>query len=172
MISVISPVSGNVTPLDEVPDPVFSARMLGDGVAVLPADKKLADSIAPLSASLADRLHAYSSRPSLVISPIDGRLTRVMHHAFVVTNPQISVMVHLGIDTGSLARKRFDILAWEGMDVTAGQSVIRWEIGAVIGAGLLPMTSVVVLDSSEGMVHPQVEGRIEAGQTLFTYGVA
>ena len=80
---VRSPVAGVVVALDDVPDPVFSGRIVGPGVAVIP-DRAGGDDVSALA-------------------PISGTVSKIHPHAYVITDDNgRSVLVHLGLDTVGL----------------------------------------------------------------------
>ena len=79
-IRILSPLTGTAVPLEEVPDPVFSHKIIGDGVAILPRDGNLVSPIDGEVVSIAETLHAYGLRSE------DG----------------IEVMVHFGLETVAL----------------------------------------------------------------------
>ena len=148
---VRAPVAGRAIPLHDVPDPVFSAGMVGYGAAVEP--------------------------PSAVIdavAPVSGKLLRLMPHAYVVmTADNVGVLVHLGLDTVSLKGEGFTTHVSQGDDVTAGQPIITYDVPTVQAKGLNPVVPVVVVDEREpGNVIPSdaVASSIDiaSGAALFT----
>lgn len=58
-IRIVSPVTGNAVPVDQVPDPVFSQKIIGDGVAVAPEDGRIVSPVDGEVVSVAETLHAY-----------------------------------------------------------------------------------------------------------------
>jgi len=144
-LTVGAPLPGRAVPLASVPDPVFAGAMVGPGLAVEPDDDA-----------------------RVVVSPVDGVLFKVKPHAFVVTaDGGRAVLVHLGIDTVKLAGDGFEILAAEGSAVRAGEQVIRWDPGAVRGAGLSACCPVIALETTA--VAAAASGRVEAGAPLFIW---
>ena len=97
---VRSPVAGVVVALDDVPDPVFSGRIVGPGVAVNPE---------------------YTAEGgSAALAPVSGTVAKIHPHAYVITaSGGRSVLVHLGLDTVSLEGRGFTVLAAEGEAVSA-----------------------------------------------------
>ena len=79
-VSILSPLTGKAVPMEEVPDPVFSQKIIGDGIAVIPEDGKLVSPVDGEVISVAETLHAYGFRSE------DG----------------IEVLVHFGLETVSL----------------------------------------------------------------------
>ena len=124
MTRVLSPVAGVRQDVSATPDPVFATGLVGPGAAILPAP---------------GRQEAHS--------PVDGVLTKLYPHAFVVvTDRGPGVLVHLGMDTVHLAGDGFEVLATEGDRVAAGDPIVRWDPSHVERAGHSPVCAVVVLD--------------------------
>lgn len=148
---VLAPVSGRAVPLSEVPDPVFSAGMVGHGAAVDPPQEVI-DAVAPVS----------------------GKLLKLMPHAYVImTADNVGVLVHLGIDTVALNGEGFTTHVTQGDNVTAGQKVITYDVPAIAAKGLNPIVPVVVMDEREAdnitPAEPVLEGAaVAAGDELFT----
>ncbi|GAA1348858.1 PTS glucose transporter subunit IIA [Falsarthrobacter nasiphocae] len=134
--------------LADVPDPVFSAGMVGDGLAVSPAEN-------------AGRI--------TVTSPIAGELVKVHPHAFVVVAESgVGVLVHVGLDTVGLKGRGFEVREDEGAVVEAGQPVLDVDVEAVVAAGLSPICPVVVLDTKPGDLGDlAVGGEVAAQGPLF-----
>jgi len=149
--SVLAPVGGRAVALQDVPDPVFSAGMVGYGAAVNPP-RTVVEAVAPVT----------------------GKLLKLMPHAYIVMTPDnVGVLVHLGIDTVELKGEGFTTHVTQGDDVTAGQVIITYDVPAVEAKGLNPIVPVVVMDEREsGNVIPSeavLEGAdIAAGTSLFT----
>jgi PTS system glucose-specific IIA component len=147
---VLAPVAGRAVPLADVPDPVFSAGMVGYGAAVDPP-RAVIEAVAPVS----------------------GKVLKLMPHAFVVMTPDnVGVLVHLGLDTVQLIGEGFTTHVQQGDDVTAGQVIITYEVPSVETKGLNPIVPVVVMDEREpGNVIPAeavtAGGDIASGEGLF-----
>ncbi|GAA1230418.1 PTS glucose transporter subunit IIA [Prauserella halophila] len=145
---VRSPVGGTVTALADVPDPVFSQAMVGPGVAVEPRDG-----------------HGEA------VAPIDGTLTTVHAHAFVIAGDDgAAVLVHLGIDTVKQQGEGFTLRVAKGERVRAGQSVVGWDPAAVRAAGYAPIVPVIALDAQQQALRPAGDGiALDAGDELFAW---
>jgi glucose-specific phosphotransferase system IIA component len=145
-VTILAPMTGRVLPMDDVPDPVFSERMLGDGLAIDPSD-------------------------GLAVAPIAGTLT-VFHsagHAFAVESaePHIGVLVHVGLDTVNLGGKGFERLAEVGDVLAAGDPVVRFDLAAISAAGLSALSPVVLPDlDSAATTTPTTAARVEAGHDV------
>ncbi|WP_315583896.1 PTS glucose transporter subunit IIA [Actinomyces viscosus] len=150
-LAVRSPVAGVVVDLDDVPDPVFSGRIVGPGVAVAP-ERATGDDVSALA-------------------PISGTIAKIHPHAYVITSGDgRSVLVHLGLDTVSLGGNGFTLLASEGEAVDAGQPVITWSPDRIEAHGLNPIVPVIALEGDESTMEPSPPGhRVAAGDALVTW---
>ncbi|WKG05366.1 PTS glucose transporter subunit IIA [Mycolicibacterium sp. HK-90] len=127
VMRVLAPVAGRAVALQDVPDPVFSAGMVGYGAAVDPP-RGVVDAIAPVT----------------------GKLLKLMPHAYVImTADNVGVLVHLGLDTVTLNGEGFVTHVSQGDEVTAGQVVITYDVPAVEAKGMNPIIPVVVMDERE-----------------------
>ena len=137
-LTVQAPLAGTLLELGQVPDPVFAQGMVGHGVAMEPA---------------------VGDEAVTVLSPVAGKLLKVMPHAFVVLAPSgLAVLVHLGIDTVKL----------EGEGVEAGDPVVEMDLSRIREAGLSACCPVVVLDSAADAITSLAGSEsIAAGQDLF-----
>ena len=146
-----APVAGRAIRLENVPDPVFSAGMVGYGAAVDPA-RGVVEAVAPVS----------------------GKLLKLMPHAYIVmTADNVGVLVHLGLDTVALKGEGFTAHATQGDEVTAGHLIITYDVPAIEAKGLNPIVPVVVMDERESdNVVPSdavtAGADIDSGAGLFT----
>ena len=150
-LTVQSPVSGVVVALSDVPDPVFSGKIVGPGVAITP-DPAGGGEISALA-------------------PISGTVMKIHPHAYVITNEDgRSVLVHLGLDTVSLGGSGFTLRADEGQRVEAGHPIISWSPAQIEAGGLNPIVPVIALEGDESDLEPVSPDRtIAAGDTLMTW---
>lgn len=123
-ISIFAPVDGEIVNLDSVPDEVFSARMAGDGVAIIPTS-------------------------DIFVSPIDGTISKIFptNHAFVVKNNELEVIVHIGIDTVNLKGEGFTRIASVGDKVSVGDEVIKVDLPFLKANAKSTITPIVVNSS-------------------------
>ncbi|MCO7221444.1 glucose PTS transporter subunit IIA [Klenkia sp. PcliD-1-E] len=150
-LRVRAPFSGTLLAIEQVPDPVFAASMVGAGVGVEPA----------ADAGAVD-----------VVAPVSGRLLKVHPHAFIVLTPEgRGVLVHVGLDTVKLDGAPFTLHVAEGDEVAAGDRVVTVDVAAVRAAGLSPVSPVVVMDAAADTMPEVAAGtQVHAGDTLFTWG--
>ncbi|MGP3955425.1 PTS sugar transporter subunit IIA [Nonomuraea sp. 3N208] len=147
MTTVLAPVEGAAVGLAAVPDPVFSAGMVGPGTAIDPL-----------------------RGPGKAVAPIAGKIMKLHPHAYVIVGDDgKGVLVHLGIDTVQLKGKGFQLLAAEGDRVSAGQPVVAWDPAAIEAGGRSPVCPVVALDALSEAVTGVAEGAVHVGDELFRW---
>ncbi|WP_145523399.1 N-acetylglucosamine-specific PTS transporter subunit IIBC [Yersinia rohdei] len=121
---LVSPITGEVVALDQVPDEAFASKAVGDGVAIRPTDK-------------------------MVVAPANGTVVKIFNtnHAFCLeTDTGAEVVVHIGIDTVKLNGQGFARLVEEGATVVAGQPVLELDL-AYLNANAQSMISPVVVSN-------------------------
>ena len=148
--SLVAPADGRLIPLSQVADPVFSQKMLGDGIAI---DELCGDTIC---------------------APADGVLEMIFrtNHAFAVKTSQgIDILVHIGINTVELDGAGFERLREQGQTVKAGDPVIRIDRQRISQAGYSLTTPVVfTATGSIKELTPENKETVTAGQdVILTY---
>ena len=144
---VHAPLAGRTVLLADVPDPVFSAQMVGSGAAVEP-----------------DAGVAF-----YVVAPVAGKIVKLLPHAFIVVDGAgRGVLTHVGIDTVKLEGEGFELLAAKGDTVAAGTPVMRVDPAAAVAAGYSLVSPVVVLDTKPDTATVLSEGAVAAGAELFS----
>ncbi|MEH7107691.1 MULTISPECIES: N-acetylglucosamine-specific PTS transporter subunit IIBC [Bacillaceae] len=102
----VMPVEGEIIPISEVPDQVFSQKMMGDGFGILPSK-------------------------GLVVSPVNGEIVSVFptKHAIGIKSEQgYEILIHVGLDTVNLNGEGFELSVKEGQKVTKGQELLKFDI--------------------------------------------
>ena len=118
---VYSVADGQVVALEQVKDPVFAQKMMGDGFAVEPANGN-------------------------IVSPVSGTVSSIFptkHAIGLVTEAGLEVLVHIGLDTVSLEGKPFTVHVAEGQKVAAGDLLVTADLDAIRAAGRETSTVVV-----------------------------
>ncbi len=146
-LHVLSPLNGRVIPLSNVPDPVFSDRILGDGCAVIPSDGKIYSPVDGVISSIADTAHAYG------FSSEDG----------------LEILVHFGLDTVSLKGVGFTSYRNAGDRVKAGELIAEVDINVLRDKGIDPVTPVIICDGADRFDLSVTDGEIKAGEPLITF---
>ncbi|WP_428909617.1 PTS sugar transporter subunit IIA [Niallia sp. Krafla_26] len=125
--SVYAPLTGKIVPLEEVPDPVFSQKMMGDGVAIIPTDGQ-------------------------VVSPVDGEVISVFptkHAISLRTNHGAEILIHMGLDTVNLKGDGFTILVDDGAKVTKGTPIAQYDIEKVSNHGNNVITPIILVNGDQ-----------------------
>ncbi|MDT3426592.1 PTS system sucrose-specific IIC component [Paenibacillus forsythiae] len=130
-LSVLSPISGTLVELGEVPDPAFAEKQMGDGIAIQPDEGK-------------------------VYAPFDAVVAHVMEkskHAVILEHASgVQVLIHVGIDTVSLKGEGFALSVRTGDQVKAGQLLIEFDPETIRRAGLSTLTPVIIPNGIEGVL--------------------
>lgn len=141
-VTLRAPLSGIVVPLDEVPDPVFAQRLVGDGVAIAPTS-------------------------STVLAPCAGRVAHVheaCHAITISTSDGLEVMVHVGLDTVKLHGLGFTATVSVGDEVAEGQELLEFDAEFVSQRSRTLLTQIVVTNSDRvAALHP-ILGEVVAGR--------
>ena len=131
---VYSVADGQVVALEQVEDPVFAQKMMGDGFAVEPANGN-------------------------IVSPVTGTVSSIFptkHALGLVTEAGLEVLVHIGLDTVSLEGKPFTVHVSEGQKVAAGDLLVTADLDAIRAAGRETST-VVVFTNAEAIKSVKLE---------------
>ena len=131
---VYSVADGQVIALEQVKDPVFAQKMMGDGFAVEPANGN-------------------------IVSPVSGTVSSIFptkHALGIVTEAGLEVLVHIGLDTVSLEGKPFTVHVAEGQKVAAGDLLVTADLDAIRAAGRETST-VVVFTNAEAIKSVKLE---------------
>jgi phosphocarrier protein FPr len=146
-IRVISPLSGQVWPLERVPDPVFAQKMVGDGVSIDPVD-------------------------NVLLAACDGEILSVhaAGHAVTLRTPEgLELIMHIGIDTVTLKGEGFIPRVKAADKVTAGTPLIQFDLDFLATNAKSLLTQIVVANSDRVTAWERASGIVHAGKDrLFT----
>lgn len=132
-VTVTSPLEGRAVPISEIPDPVFSTGVVGDGIAIEPTSNTV---VCPADATV-------------VTAPESG-------HAFgLKLDSGVELLIHVGIDTVELGGKGFDVKVKAGDHVSAGQPLVVFDPTVIDEAGYSKITPVLV---TNGFDYSNVTG--------------
>lgn len=124
---VFAPVQGKVIPLEKVNDSAFSAKMMGEGIAIIPTD-------------------------DMIVAPFDGTVTALFptKHAIGLTSEAgLELLIHVGIDTVELNGKHFESFVETGDKIKKGQPLLKVDFAELKKAGYDIVTPIVVTNSSQ-----------------------
>ena len=131
---VVSPLAGQVKPLSQATDPVFSSGVMGQGVVIEPSQGEL-------------------------ISPVNGTVTVLFptkHAVGIVSEEGVEMLMHIGMDTVSLDGKGFEAHVEQGDKVVVGQQLISFDMDVIKKAGLVTETPVIITNQDD--FQADVEG--------------
>ena len=142
---LVSPLDGELLPLSEVKDEVFSSGAMGEGVAIEPSQGVL---------------HA----------PADGRVVMTFptgHAIGMKTKDGAEILMHIGMDTVNLQGKGFETLVDKGDEVKAGDELVKFDIDEIHSAGYIVTTPIVVTNSKDyEKVSVVCQGEVKVGQEI------
>lgn len=136
----VSPMSGQIIPMEQVPDPAFSQKMMGDGFAVIPFD-------------------------GTVKAPVSGTVEAAFPtgHAFGIrAEDGMELLIHIGIDTVNLGGNGFEVFVKQGDPVKQGDMLVKVDLDYVKQQGKSTV-SPVIFTSGEA-ISILKEGTVEAGE--------
>ena len=131
---VVSPLAGQVKPLSQATDPVFSSGVMGQGVVIEPSQGEL-------------------------VSPVNGTVTVLFptkHAVGIVSEEGVEMLMHIGMDTVSLDGKGFKAHVEQGDKVVVGQQLISFDMDVIKEAGLVTETPVIITNQDD--FQADVEG--------------
>ena len=131
---VVSPLAGQVKPLSQATDPVFSSGVMGQGVVIEPSQGEL-------------------------VSPVNGTVTVLFptkHAVGIVSEEGVEMLMHIGMDTVSLDGKGFEAHVAQGDKVVVGQQLISFDMDVIKEAGLVTETPVIITNQDD--FQADVEG--------------
>ena len=131
---VVSPLAGQVKPLSQATDPVFSSGVMGQGVVIEPSQVEL-------------------------VSPVNGTVTVLFptkHAVGIVSEEGVEMLMHIGMDTVSLDGKGFESHIKQGDKVVVGQQLISFDMDVIKEAGLVTETPVIITNQDD--FQADVEG--------------
>ncbi|MBQ9842967.1 MAG: PTS glucose transporter subunit IIA [Oscillospiraceae bacterium] len=122
-----APMTGKAVPITEVPDPTFAEGMLGNGIAIEPAEGK-------------------------VYAPCDATVDMMFttgHAVSLVADCGAEILIHVGLETVSLEGKPFTVHVANGDKVTKGQLLLEADLEAIKAAGLPIITPMLICNTDE-----------------------
>jgi len=148
-LTLLAPLAGWCTPLDEAPDEVFAARLLGDGVAIDPTEGRL-------------------------YAPCDGEIVLLpasRHAVTLRTESGCEILLHVGIDTVALAGEGFEAHVRQGARVRAGEALLSFDLEFLAQRARSVLTPIIVTAESGCRIRRRSLDRgVEVGEWLMEIG--
>jgi PTS system glucose-specific IIA component len=127
-LSIIAPVNGDLLPIEAIPDPVFSDKLLGNGVAIDPTDGN-------------------------IYSPVDGEvilIPQTKHAIGLRAKDNTEILIHIGLDTVSLNGEGFKPMVKVGDKVSTGQKLVEFQLDHIRTHAKSAITPIIITNDSEG----------------------
>jgi PTS system glucose-specific IIA component len=141
---IAAPLTGEVKNIEEVPDPVFAQRMMGDGIAIVPAE-------------------------GTVVSPVDGEIIQLFHtkHAVGIKSKNgVEILIHIGLETVNLNGEGFEAHVATGQQVKAGDKLITFDLAFIKEKAKDIITPVVITNGDAfGKIDKNVGMQSQKGET-------
>ena len=137
-VEIYAPLSGEIVNIEDVPDVVFSEKIVGDGIAIRPTGNK-------------------------IVAPVDGVIGKIFetNHAFSMESKEgVELFVHFGIDTVELKGEGFTRIAHEG------QTVIEFDLATLESKAKSVLTPVVISNMDEISSIEKKSGEVIAGESV------
>ncbi|MEE6031050.1 PTS glucose transporter subunit IIA [Avibacterium paragallinarum] len=143
-VEIYAPLSGDIVNIEDVPDVVFSEKIVGDGIAIRPTGNKL-------------------------VAPVDGVVGKIFetNHAFSMESTDgVELFVHFGIDTVELKGEGFRRVAEEGQTVKRGDTIIELDLELLEAKAKSVLTPVVISNMDEVSHIEKKIGEVVAGESV------
>ncbi len=144
-VKLRAPVSGTTVPLEEVPDPAFAGKMVGEGGAIEPTS-------------------------DTILAPCDGTVAVLFptgHAIALETREGLEVLIHVGIETVGMKGEGFEKLVAQGDAVKTGTPLIRFDKEKIAAAGNPTVTPMLITNTEKFRSLKIAEGKLTAGETDF-----
>lgn len=141
-IKLTSPMTGEVVDISQTSDPVFSGKMVGDGVTIIPTDGG-------------------------VLAPMAGKIVQMFDtgHALAIESNGIQILIHIGLDTVELNGQGFTKIAQEGQEVKQGDLLIKVDLEKIKALGKSTESPMVIVEAAGKSLNKKL-GSAEKGQTV------
>ena len=147
-VTIFSPITGKIIPLNQVNDPTFASELMGKGIAIIPTEGK-----------------AYAPDDGEVVS-----LFRTKHAIGFQTDSGVEILIHIGIDTVKLDGQHFQAHVQAGSQVKKGDLLVSFDIEAIKQAGFEVTTPIIITNSDDYQKIQTIHQSetIEKGDVLLT----
>lgn len=144
--NIYAPVNGKIVKLEDVPDPVFSEKMMGEGIAIIPTN-------------------------GTVLSPVDGEVMHIpdtKHAVGLRTKHGTELLIHVGLETVALKGEGFTVFVESGSNVSKGDRLLEFDLGYIKEHAEDIITPIVITNSadSDKTFSFTEEAEATAGETV------
>ncbi|MBY0205232.1 PTS system trehalose-specific EIIBC component [Paenibacillus cucumis (ex Kampfer et al. 2016)] len=143
-LEVMAPLTGKAVPLEQVPDPAFAEKQMGEGIAIEPSGNQV---VAPFDAKVA---HVIKSKHAVILEHASG----------------LQVLIHVGINTVSLKGEGFSMYVDTGDRVRAGEKLLEFDRNVIENAGYPLITPIIIPDGQDMVERVEtVTGDVTSSQS-------
>ncbi|MDR6225726.1 PTS sugar transporter subunit IIA [Desmospora profundinema] len=146
-VVAVAPVQGRVVALEEVPDPVFAEKMMGDGVAVEPQE-------------------------GILCAPVDGEVVQLFptHHAIGIRSAEgLEWLLHIGLETVSMEGEGFSARVKVGDQVKAGDRLIEFSLDRVKEKAKSTITPIIITNMDKvNKLETHIKDEVQTGDIILT----
>lgn len=145
---IYSPLDGEVVSLEKVPDPVFSQKMMGEGIAIIP-------------------------RVGNLVSPVKGEIVQVFptKHAIGIKSVNgLELLIHIGIDTVELNGEGFQVHVKQGQSINVGDRLVNFDIRFLRSKNKEIVTPIIITNTAERLenIVQNAQPEVSREDLLFT----
>ncbi|AAP95214.1 PTS glucose transporter subunit IIA [[Haemophilus] ducreyi] len=143
-VNIYAPISGEIVNIEDVPDVVFSEKIVGDGIAIRP-------------------------NGDTIVAPVNGTIGKIFetNHAFSIESEEgIDLFVHFGIDTAELKSEGFTRIAQEGQTVKVGDVIIKFDLELLENKAKSVLTPVLISNMDDISNLVKKVGNVVAGESV------
>ena len=142
-----SALTGKIIPIEEVPDQVFSSKMVGDGVAIEPTE-------------------------GILVAPVDAEVTVAFptkHAIGLKTKDGIEILLHIGIETVAMKGEGFECFVQQGDQVTVGQKLVAFDLNLIKEKARSIVSPIIISNSKDMKSIEKAFGNVTSGiDTIIT----
>ncbi|NBJ70093.1 MULTISPECIES: PTS glucose transporter subunit IIA [Clostridia] len=143
---IYAPLNGDIIPLEEVPDPVFNQKMMGEGIAIIPSDGKL-------------------------VSPVNGKVVQIpdtKHAIGLIADDSTEILIHVGLETVALNGKGFNVKVAADDEVKTGDVLMDFDLAYIQEHASSTVTPIIITNSNDGSKKLSFtdERKSTAGETV------
>lgn len=125
--NIIAPMNGKIVPMEKVPDPVFSQKMMGEGIAIEPED-------------------------GIVTSPVNGKIVHVpetKHAVGILAEDGTELLIHVGLETVGLKGKGFELFVKPDEEISVGDKLMEFDLTYITENATSTITPIVITNSAD-----------------------
>ncbi|WP_019241868.1 MULTISPECIES: PTS sugar transporter subunit IIA [Bacillus] len=141
---LVAPATGKLIPLEEVPDPVFGQKMMGEGLAIDPSE-------------------------GVIVAPIDAEVATIIgskHAIGLKTKNNTEILIHVGLETVAMGGEGFEVFVKEGDQVKQGDKLITFNLDLIREKAKSTITPVIITNTdAQEKIEKTSEASLVKGET-------